>query len=364
MGSMDPGLLFIPGPVPLPPEVREEMAKAALPHYGDAWVKAHSETHDMLRYLWSAPDAHVFPIAGPGHAALEAIAYTFLRPGDRVVVVSNGFFGERTHEVLQSHRVKAEVVASPWGAAPDLAKLRAALKTPTKAVVFVHNETSTGVTNALEPIVEAAHAADAFVVVDAVSSLGGLPLPFGKLGIDAGFTASQKCIAAPAGIAPVAVAPALWESVDPTSVEGWYLNLFTWDRYEREWGDWHPTPTTISSNLFYAFHRALTLLRKEGLEARVARHAKVAAKLRAGLIDLGFKPVGPAAHLSNTVACLTPPEGVDPMRLVRRLKEEHNIYISGGLGPLRGKTIRIGTMGTQADLETIDWLLKAMRASL
>src|SRR5437660_979268 len=245
---MDPGLLFIPGPVPLPPEVREELAKAALPHYGDAWVNAHSETHDLLRYLWSAPDAHVFPIAGPGHAALEAIAYTFLRPGDRVVVVSNGFFGERTHEVLMSHRLKAEVVASPWGAAPDLAKLRAALKTPTKAVVFVHNETSTGVTNALEP--------------------------------------------------------------------------------------------------------------------RIVRHAKVAAKLRAGLIDLGFTAVGPPAHLSNTVACLTPPTGVDPMRLVRRLKEEHNIYISGGLGPLRGKTIRIGTMGTQADLETIDWLLKAIRASL
>src|SRR5437660_481418 len=281
---MDPGLLFIPGPVPLPPEVREELAKAALPHYGDAWVKAHSETHDLLRYLWSAPDAHVFPIAGPGHAALEAIAYTFLRPGDRVVVVSNGFFGERTHEVLMSHRLKAEVVASPWGAAP--------------------------------------------------------------------------------GLAPVAVSPALWESADPTTVEGWYLNLFTWDRYEREWGDWHPTPTTISSNLFYAFHRALTLLRKEGLEARIVRHAKVAAKLRAGLIDLGFTAVGPPAHLSNTVACLTPPTGVDPMRLVRRLKEEHNIYISGGLGPLRGKTIRIGTMGTQADLETIDWLLKEMRASL
>src|SRR5438552_330376 len=166
MGSMDPGLLFIPGPVPLPPEVREELAKAALPHYGDAWVKAHSEAHDLLRYLWSAPDAHVFPIAGPGHAALEAIAYTFLRPGDRVVV-----------------------------------------------------------------------------------------------------------------------SPALWESADPTTVEGWYLNLFTWDRYEREWGDWHPTPTSISSNLFYAFHRALTLLRKEGLEARIVRHAKVAAKLRAGLID-------------------------------------------------------------------------------
>ena len=361
---MEPGLLLIPGPVPLPPAVREELAKEALPHYGDAWVKAHEETLDMLRYTWAAPDAHVFPIAGPGHAGLEAIAYTFLRPGDRVVVVSNGFFGDRIHEVILTHRVKAEVVASAWGSGPDLAALRAALKSPAKAVVLVHNETSTGVTNTLDPIVEMAHAADAFVLVDAVSSLGGIPLPFAELGIDAGFTASQKCIAAPAGIAPVAVSRSLWESTDPQTVEGWYLNLYTWDRYGREWGDWHPTPTTISSNLFYAFHRALTLLRDEGLEARIARHAKVGARLRAGLADLGFKAVGPAAFLSNTVACFAPPDGVDPARLVRRLRDEHKIYISGGLGPLRGKTIRIGTMGTQADPEIMDWLLKAIRASL
>jgi alanine-glyoxylate transaminase/serine-glyoxylate transaminase/serine-pyruvate transaminase len=344
--------------------VREELAKAAMPHYGDTWVKAHAETRDMLRYLWAAPDAHVFPIAGPGHAALEAIAYTFLRPGDRVVVVSNGFFGDRTAEVLASHRVKVEIIPSAWGAGPDVAALRNALKTPARAVAVVHNETSTGVTNVLEPIVEAAHAADALVIVDAVSSLGGIQLPFGKLGIDAGFSASQKCIAAPAGIAPIAVSRSLWESTDPESVQGWYLNLYTWDRYEREWSDWHPTPTTISSNLFYAFHRALSLLREEGLEARIARHAKVAARLRAGLVDLRFKAVGPPSLLSNTVACFAPPEGVDPARLVKRLREEHNIYISGGLGPLRGKTIRIGTMGTQAELETMDWLLKAIRSSL
>jgi alanine-glyoxylate transaminase / serine-glyoxylate transaminase / serine-pyruvate transaminase len=361
---MEPGLLLIPGPVPLPLPVREELAKAAMPHYGDAWVKAHAETREMLRYLWAAPDAHVFPIAGPGHAALEAIAYTFLRPGDRVVVVSNGFFGDRTAEVLASHRVKIEIVSSPWGSAPDLAALRNALKTPAKAVAVVHNETSTGVTNVLEPIVEAAHAADALAIVDAVSSLGGITLPFGKLGIDAGFSASQKCIAAPAGLAPIAVSRSLWESTDPKSVEGWYLNLYTWDRYEREWGDWHPTPTTISSNLFYAFHRALSLLREEGLEARIARHAKVAARLRAGLLDLGFKAIGPTALLSNTVACFAPPPGVDPASLVKRLKDEHGIYISGGLGPLRGKTIRIGTMGTQSDPEIMDWLLKAIRSSL
>jgi len=259
---MEAGLLLIPGPVPLPPRVLEEFAKPAMPHYGDAWVKAHSETREMLHSLWSAPDAHVFPLAGPGHAGLEAIAYTFLRPGDRVVVVSNGFFGERTREVLQSHRIKADVVSSAWGAGPDIPALREALKTPTKAVAVVHNETSTGITNPLEPIVETAHAADAAVIVDAVSSLGGISLPFGKLGIEAAFSASQKCIAAPAGIAPVAVARSLWESTDPQSVEGWYLNLYTWDRYEREWGEWHPTPTTISSTLFYAFHRALLLLKE------------------------------------------------------------------------------------------------------
>src|SRR5437773_12099441 len=121
---MDPGLLFIPGPVPLPPEVREELAKAALPHYGDAWVKAHSETHDLLRYLWAASDVHVFPIAGPGHAALEAIAYTFLRPGDRVVGVSNGFFGERTNEVLMFHSLEGQVVGVAWGRVADLDTLR------------------------------------------------------------------------------------------------------------------------------------------------------------------------------------------------------------------------------------------------
>src|SRR2546430_12409425 len=142
---MEPGLLFIPGPVPLPPQVRDELAKPAMPHYGDAWLKAHAETRDMLRYAWSAPDAHVFPIAGPGHAALEAIGYTFLRPGDRIVVVSNGFFGDRTHEVLLTHRVKADLVSSAWGSAPAMAAPRTPLKTLPKACGGVPQRASAGV---------------------------------------------------------------------------------------------------------------------------------------------------------------------------------------------------------------------------
>src|SRR5207244_5164085 len=152
---MEPGLLLIPGPVPLPPRVLEELSKPAMPHYGDAWVKAHGEAREMLRYLWPAGDGHVLRIAGPGPAGLEAVAYTFLRPGDRVVVVSNGFFGERTREVLQTHRVKADVVSSDWGAGPAILALREALKTPTKAVAVVDNATSTGITHSREPLVRA-----------------------------------------------------------------------------------------------------------------------------------------------------------------------------------------------------------------
>lgn len=359
---MEPGLLLIPGPVPLHPRVLEEFAKPALPHYGDAWVRAYGETTSLMRYLWSAPNARVFPLAGPGHAGLESLTYTFLRPGDRVVVVSNGFFGDRIRDVLSTHRLKTEVVESPWGHGPDLDGLRAALKQPTKAVAIVHNETSTGVTNALEPIVEAAHAVDAVVLVDAVSSLGGIPLHISDLGIEAAFSASQKCLAAPAGITPIVVSPSLWERTDPDGIDGWYLNLFTWDRYATEWGNWHPTPTTISSNLFYAFHRSLLLVKEEGLEARFARHAKMACRLREGLMTLGFTPLAATELLSNTVTCMAPPSGVDPNTLVKDLRVKHGIYISGGLGPLRGRTIRIGTMGTQAEPDVIDRLLEAVRS--
>jgi len=358
---MRPPLLLVPGPVPLHPRVQEEFAKPALPHYGDAWVKAYHEMVDLLRYTWSAPRARVFPVLGPGHAGIESLAHTFFRRRDRIVVMDNGFFGDRMREVLVAHHLEVDVVRSPWGAGPDVTGIRKALARPARALVVVHNETSTGVTNPLREIVEAAHEKDAFVIVDAVSSLAGLPFPFEALGIDGAFSASQKCLAAPAGISPVAVAPSLWESADENDAEGWYFNLFTWDKYEREWGDWHPTPTTISSNLFYAVHRALVLVKEEGLEARIARHAKMAARLREGLRAMGFRPIAPDDLLSNTVACLAPPQGLPAADVVRRLREEHNIYISGGLGPLRGKTIRIGTMGTQAEPDVVDALLASLR---
>lgn len=363
-GGVDTGLLLIPGPTPLHPRVLEEFAKPALPHYGDAWIKAYAETLDLMRYVWEAPKGHVFPIVGPGHAGLESLAYTFLRPRDRVIVLDNGFFGQRLAEVLASHRVKVDVVASEWGAPFDVAGLKRALAKPAKAVAFIHNETATGMTNPMEEVTELAHAKDAFVLVDAVSSLGGIPFRAERLGIDAAFSATQKCLAAPAGISPVLVSAALWDAVDPKGTDGWYLNLRTWDKYQREWADWHPTPTTISSNLFYAVHRALVLVQEEGLDGRFARHARAASLMRARLAELGFESVAAPESLSNTVTCMRPPRGVDPAALVKSLHDKANIFISGGLGPLRGKTIRVGTMGTQAEPDVVERFVTAVRGLL
>jgi len=361
---MRPPLLFIPGPVPIHPSVLEEMAKPALPHYGPAWVKAYKEVLGLLRYVWSAPKARVFPFLGPGHAGIEALIHTFFRRADRVVVLDNGFFGARLREVVRSHHIEVDLVSSPWGQGLDLQGLRTALRKPAKAVVVVHNETSTGVTNPLEESAELAHEKDALVLVDAVSSLGGLSLPFDDLGLDGAFSASQKCLAAPAGIAPIAVAPSLWESSDPNEAEGWYFNLHTWDRYEHDWGDWHPSPTTISSNLFHAVRRSLQLVKAEGLDERIARHAAMARLLRGGLAETGFRPIAPDLLLSNTVTCVAPPDGVNAEAVIARLREEHNVYVAGGLGPLHGKILRIGTMGTQADPEVIGEFLGALRACL
>ncbi len=355
-------LLLVPGPVPLAPEVLEEFSRPALAHYGADWVAAYHEIESLLRYAFNTRKGEVFPIAGPGHIGLETIAYTFLRAGDRAVVVNNGFFGERHVDVLKAHHLLVAEVRSPWGAGPDMRKVKAALKRGAKVLAFVHNETSTGLTNPLEELAELAHEHDAFVMVDAVSSLGGIPLPFDEWRIDAAFSASQKGIGGPAGFAPLCVASSLFEGVKPRDIDGWYANLFTWRHYREVWGKWHPQPTTISSNLFYAFRRALQLLKEEGLEARIRRHREYAAAFRAGSGALGFRPIGPAAMVSNTVACIAPPAGITPDDIQDRLRAEHGIYISGGLGPLHGKVLRIGMMATQATREVLERLLPAMAA--
>jgi aspartate aminotransferase-like enzyme len=156
------------------------------------------------------------------------------------------------------------------------------------------------------------------------------------------------------------VSKRLLEEADPTTAEGWYLNLFTWEKIKEEWGDWHPQPTTISSNVLYAFHKALRLLHEEGLEKRIRRHEIIGRAYREGLKGLGFTLFSDEKYASNTVSSARPPKGIDAMDLIKRLKEDHAISIAGTLGPMRGQGIRIGHLGTQASPEFLEPMLTAL----
>jgi alanine-glyoxylate transaminase/serine-glyoxylate transaminase/serine-pyruvate transaminase len=355
--------IMIPGPVPLHAEVAAELAKPALPHYGGHWVPMYRETQDLLRRLFQMDDADVFPLAGPGHAALGALAATLFAPGDKAVVVDNGFFGSRLADVLQAHRVAVTRVAASWGRAPPLEAVAAALEGgDVRALAAVHSETTTGMANPIDEFGKIARKHGALFLVDAVSSLGGMPLPCERWHVDACFGASQKCLAAPAGIAPLAVKTEILDGIDPKGVTGWYLNLFTWRKFDVEWGKWHPQPTTMSSNVFLAFRRAVQLVFEEGLEARYRRHEVLARAFWAGLDLLGFEGIPDPQYPSFTVTCVRPPGGVDANDLQRRLRTVHGIFVSGTLGKLRGEGIRVGHMGTTANYDDLRATLAACAA--
>jgi alanine-glyoxylate transaminase/serine-glyoxylate transaminase/serine-pyruvate transaminase len=338
----------------------EELAKPATPHYGDEWVRRYGETEDMLRRLFQVRASGVYPVAGPGHLGLETLAFTLLRRGDRVAVIDNGFFGARCVDVLKAHHLKIDVVKADWGAPPDLGEVERVVRAGAKCLAVIHNETSTGMTNPLRELAKVATDHGAWVLCDAVSSLGGLPLPCDEWKVDACFAASQKCIASAPGIAPVAVSKRLLDEADPATADGWYANLFTWNKIREEWGEWHPQPTTISSNVFFAFHRALQVLHEEGLENRIRRHELVGRAYREGLAGLGYTFFCKPEDASNTVSSARPPKGIDAPDLIARLKKEHGIFIAGTLGPMRGQGIRIGHLGTQASKAYVEPMLSAL----
>lgn len=353
--------LLIPGPVPLEGKIAEELAKPAVPHYGPEWVKAFGETEELLRRLFRMREASVYPLAGPGHVALEALVATLLRAEDKAIVIDNGFFGRRLRDVLDAHGVEVFSIHSRWGAPPDMRRVEEVLSSRySRAVFAVHSETSTGMVNPLREIGSLAHEYGSLFVVDAVSSLGGLDLPSDDWRVDAAFGASQKCLGAPPGIAPTAVRHSILEGVDATEVRAWYHNLLTWDRYREDWGAWHPQPTTISANVFFAFKAALDAVFEEGLERRVERHRTIGRAYREALRSLGFETVAQEEDCSDTVTCVRPPERVEAPDLQRRLREEHSILVAGGLGELQGEVLRIGHMGPTANPEDMLAAIKAL----
>jgi alanine-glyoxylate transaminase/serine-glyoxylate transaminase/serine-pyruvate transaminase len=357
--------LHIPGPIPVEPDVLAAMAQQVRQHYGADWVGYYQAFAGRLRRIF-ATSGSVYPLPASGSGGVEAMMSTLIGNGGRVGVIANGFFGDRVLQIARAHSAQAVALELPWNRPADPGEVRTWLRRTRVSVLgVVHSDTSTGVINPVAEIAAAAREEGVAVAVDAVSSLAGMPVETDAWGLAAVSTASQKCLEAPPGLAPVAVTKAGWELIDrqPEPARGWYLNLRTWREYEHSWPH-HPYPVTLATNNIFALDRALERILAEGLEARFARHRAAQQALRRGLERLGFTVLADARWASPTITVAYPPSGASPEQIVQGLRSRHGIAIAGGLTQLAGKVIRVGHLGTQAYPEKMQRVVDALEACL
>lgn len=359
--------LMIPGPVDVDDDVLAAMAEPVRPHYGDEWLAIYAEVIEHLRQIFGTRN-DLFLMAGPGTAALDAAFGSLMRTGDKVLVAQNGFFGDRLATMARGYGLDVRHVTAPLGEPIEPGAIRRALSAGpgVQAVALVHLETSTAVLNPIREIAVAARDFEVPVIVDAVSSLGGVPLPVDEWGIDVCVTVINKCLACPAGIAPFSVSRQAWEQMEHKGDRGhgWYLDLETWKDYAARWASWHPYPTTLPTNVIYALLVRLRRIMAEGLETHFEHHLHAAQTVRAGLRRLGFEMFTPEACSSPLLTAVRGLPGMDVEDLRRYLIEEWQIMVSGGLSELKGQIFRVGHIGKAASDEYVDRFLAGVEAYL
>lgn len=340
--------LFIPGPCEVEEEVLAAMARPTPRHYGPEWMEIYTETLGLLKKIFQTEnDLFIVPAAGSG--AIDMAFGSAFSPGDTVVVGTNGFFGDRLVSIAESWGLKVIKFEAPWGHPLDPEKLRRLLQEhpEAKGVAIVHHETSTTVMNPLEELARVTKEKGLLIIVDAISSLGGVPLPVDEWGIDFCITVANKCLECPPGLAFISVSPLAWEFVERNhNPHGWYLSLKTWKEYAIKWAEWHPYPTTLPTNNIVALRESLKrILEKEGLEAHFERYRKAARAVREGLKALGFEMLVEEPVASPIATAVKMREGLSVREFMEFLAEKHGILVSGGLGPFEGKIFRVGHMG-------------------
>ena len=348
MANLPDYKLMIPGPAEMDDEVIAVMGQQISAHYGPAWVELYRETIALMQQAFGTT-ADVLLLLSSGSGAMEAAVGSLFAPGEQVLIVNNGFFGQRLTTITQAVGIEVVLATADWGQAINPQKVREILaqNPEIKGILAVHHETSTGILNPIQALGEIAREFDVPLVVDAIASLGGDPLLVDEWGIDICVTAGNKCLGAPVGFAPVAVSDRACEIMDgkAKTAAGWYLNLKTWRRYMREWGDWHPTPVTVGSHNLQALYVALTKLHEEGLENRWRRYRETAGWFRAAMKERGFTLLVEGEQASSVITAVNRLPGMDITDFMNYLRDQHHIQISGGLGELSGQIMRIGHMG-------------------
>jgi alanine-glyoxylate transaminase/serine-glyoxylate transaminase/serine-pyruvate transaminase len=318
----------------------------------------------MLRYAFQTANRLTLPVSGTGSAGMEACIVNLIEPGDAMLVCVNGVFGQRMTDVAARAGAQVSVLEKPWGQVFDANAIADAVKRlHPKVVGIVHAETSTGTWQPMQELGRICHDAGALLLMDCVTSLGGVPVLLDEWGADAAYSGTQKCLSCPPGLSPVSFSARAAESIKnrKTKVQSWYLDMTMVERY---WGDerfyHHTAPITMN----YALREALRLVCEEGLEKRWDRHLRNHRILKAGLTALGIEYAAQEGHQLPQLNAVKIPAGVDDLAVRRKLLADFDIEIGGGLGEFKGKAWRIGLMGHTSRAENVLLFLAALEQCL
>jgi alanine-glyoxylate transaminase / serine-glyoxylate transaminase / serine-pyruvate transaminase len=358
-------ILLGPGPSSVHPRVLQAMLSPMLGHLDPDFWPVLDQVRDMLRLVLGTTHNWTLPLSATGTAGMEAAFCNVVEPGDRVVIVVNGYFGGRMVEIASRCGADVQRIDVPWGkpVLPEIVAQALSAQGQVKAVGVVHAETSTGVLSPLQEIAQVVHHHDALLIVDAVTSLGGVALCMDEWELDICYGASQKCLGAPPGLAPISLGPRAVAVVTQrkSPVQSLYLDMATLEDYWSERRRYHHTAPIL---MLYALREALRLLMEEGLRQRWQRHAHTAAGLRAGLGALELELFADPAYRLDPLTTIVVPDQVDAAQVQRQLYQEYNIEIGGGLGDLQGKIWRIGLMGESCRASNVLLVLAALERSL
>jgi aspartate aminotransferase-like enzyme len=334
--------LFTPGPTPVPPEVLEAMSRPVIHHRSSDFRAIFERCLERLRDVYRT-EGDVLLYTASGTGGMESALSNLTRPGDRVLVISAGHFGERWAAMARTFGCEVDQLTYEWGESPapdDLARRLSELG-GAKVVFTTHSETSTGVVADVQALAATAKEAGALVVVDAVSSLGAVPLETDAWGLDSVISGSQKALMTPPGLATVSVSADAWATVQKGAASRYY---FDWGQTKARQDAFDPAFTPAVSTVV-GLDVALGLLLAEGLEQAFERHARLGRACRAGVKAMGLDLFSPDDDRSAVVTAINAPDGIDSGELVQTLRDRHGIVLAPGQGPLKGKIFRIGHIG-------------------
>ena len=362
--SPAPRLLLGPGPSDAHPRVLSAMTTPLLGHLDPQFLEIMNETQSMLRAVYQTKNALTFPVSATGTAGMETCLVNLIEPGDKVLVCTAGYFGNRMVEIAGRCGAQVTVKEAPWGQTFDLQHLREALQSVRpKVLAIVNAETSTGALQDISQVGKLCHEFGALLVTDCVTSLGCTPVKLDEWEVDAAFSCSQKGLSCPPGLSPVSFSPRAVDAVKArkSKVQSWYLDVPSIMSY---WGGDRAYHHTAPITMVYALREGLRLVLEEGLEVRFARHIRNHRALKAGLEALGLKYTAGAHCQLPQLNAVRIPDGLDDGACRKRLLNEFGIEIGGGLGDFKGKAWRIGLMGQNSNPNCVFQVLAALEQIL